>query len=135
MASINQYNLQNLDCASCAEALERDIQGLPGVNFVSINFSTAKLHLDAEDIDSVKEFIRKSEPGLVIMPTATKDKKSSRLTSPAFIRILFSGLLLLIGLLTVTQRAMYVQYLVFGAAYLLTGLEVLLNACAQYPAW
>ena len=125
---INQYDIHNLDCASCASALERDIKELPGVNFVSINFSTAKLHLDAEDVGEVKAYIHKVEPEIIVSTAHEKVEKSNRFTSPAFVRIVFSGLFLVIGLLFASQLNIYWQYGIFGIAYLLTGLEVLLSA-------
>lgn len=128
MTSINQYNIQNLDCASCASTLERAIQDLPGVNFVSINFATAKLHLDAEDVDDVKEHIRKVEPDVIITRADERQGQINRLASPEFFRIVLSGFLLVVGLLLGPNLNTFWKYVVFGVAYLLTGLQVLVGA-------
>lgn len=43
------YLLKNLGCANCAAKMERKIAKLAGVNEVSIQFMTAKMHLELED--------------------------------------------------------------------------------------
>ncbi len=50
-----QYRLENLDCAHCAMEMEEAAKKIPGVDFVSVNFLSMKLTLEAEDniFDSV----------------------------------------------------------------------------------
>ena len=43
------FKLQDLDCAHCAEKMERAIAKLDGVNSVAINFMAQKMVIDAED--------------------------------------------------------------------------------------
>lgn len=43
------FNLEDLDCANCANKMESEIKKIPGVNFASVNFLTQKLVLDADD--------------------------------------------------------------------------------------
>lgn len=43
------FQLCNLDCAVCADKLERAIGKLPGVQTANINFVTQKLTLEADE--------------------------------------------------------------------------------------
>lgn len=44
------FKLEDLDCANCAAALERGINGLDGVNSATVDFMRLKLILDAEEV-------------------------------------------------------------------------------------
>ncbi|MDO5559520.1 MAG: cation transporter [Oscillospiraceae bacterium] len=43
------FNMVDLDCANCAQKMEDAIRKLDGVQFVSVNFLTQKLTLEAKD--------------------------------------------------------------------------------------
>lgn len=43
------YNLEDLDCAVCAQKMEDAIRRLEGVQSVSVSFVRQKLTLEAED--------------------------------------------------------------------------------------
>ena len=51
-----------MDCAHCAEKMERAINKIKGVNEASITFMTQKLFLDADDsrFDEIVEEARKA---------------------------------------------------------------------------
>ena len=59
---MKEFILENLDCADCSIKIENGLKRLKGVNFVSVNFATSKLIVDAEDIDEVIDRIKKIEP-------------------------------------------------------------------------
>ena len=44
------FKLEGLNCANCAEKIEREIKALEGVNFASVNFMTAKMVIDGDDV-------------------------------------------------------------------------------------
>lgn len=46
---VKKYKLNGLDCAHCAEKMEREIKKIDGVISASITFMTGKLALDAEE--------------------------------------------------------------------------------------
>lgn len=62
------YGLEDLDCASCANKMEREIFKLEGVKSASVNFMTQKLTLEVEDsefervMDKVVKVCKKIEP-------------------------------------------------------------------------
>ena len=64
------YIMENLDCANCASKIERKIDSLPGVQEVSITFSTRQLRLTAENPDTLLPEIQKIanslEPDIII---------------------------------------------------------------------
>lgn len=61
------YKIKDLDCAHCAEKMERAIGKIKGVNEASITFMTQKLFIDIEDerieevIEEVVKTIKKIE--------------------------------------------------------------------------
>ncbi len=66
------FKLEGLNCANCAEKIEREIKALEGVNFASVNFMTAKMIIDGDDSrfdDIVKEaqkIVARYEPDVVV---------------------------------------------------------------------
>ena len=64
------YTMENLGCANCASKIERKIASLPGVQEVSITFSTRQLRLTAENPDTLLPEIQKIanslEPDIII---------------------------------------------------------------------
>lgn len=43
------FRMEDLDCANCAAKMERAIAKIDGVTYVSVNFLTQKLTLEADD--------------------------------------------------------------------------------------
>ncbi len=62
------FVLEDLDCANCAAKMEAGIKKLDGVRFVSVNFISQKLTLEADDarfdevLQSAAKLCRKIEP-------------------------------------------------------------------------
>ncbi|MDW7668761.1 MAG: heavy metal translocating P-type ATPase [Bacillota bacterium] len=57
-------NLSGMTCASCANAIEKAVNKLPGIKEVSVNFATEKLNVEFNeretDIQKVKEAVKKA---------------------------------------------------------------------------
>ena len=66
------FKIEGLDCANCAEKLERSINKVEGVNKATISFITQKMiiELDEENKNSImkeiKKVIKKEEPDVTI---------------------------------------------------------------------
>ena len=45
------FKLDEIDCANCARELQDELAKLDGVKFVSVNFMTQKLTLEADDAE------------------------------------------------------------------------------------
>ena len=67
-----KLKIKGLDCANCANELERAIEKIDGVDKVNINFITEKMELEygendkEEVIKKVKKVIKKEEPDVTI---------------------------------------------------------------------
>ena len=60
-----KYNINNLDCASCAREIEESLNDNKDFKNVVVNFSTSKLSYESEKDFSIKELnelIKKVEP-------------------------------------------------------------------------
>lgn len=53
------YKLEELDCANCAAKMEDAIRKIEGVSFVSVNFLTQKLTIEAADSE-FEEIMKKA---------------------------------------------------------------------------
>lgn len=67
------FNLENLDCAHCAQKMEDGIKKISGVNSATVNFFAQKLILDADDerfddiLNEAIKICRKIEPDCEIV--------------------------------------------------------------------
>lgn len=70
-----KFKILNLDCANCANELERHLQKIEELNNVSISFMMQKLTFECneEDIDNaltkIKKVIKKEEPDVILKET------------------------------------------------------------------
>ena len=68
----SKFKINGLDCANCANELERAIQKLDGVESVSISFMTERMEIEYSEtrkdeiIQYVKKTIKKEEPDIMI---------------------------------------------------------------------
>ncbi len=130
------YKLRNLDCASCASKIEDHLSKLENVKFVSVNFANSSMTIDTLNIEMVKAQINKMEPEVevednegVITVVSTSELAENKWTIIKAV----SGLSLLIaGLIFQTEihntPFHIVEYLVFGAGYLIVGWKVISSA-------
>ena len=51
------YVIQNLDCPDCAQKLEQSISKIPGVTWVSLNYTTSKIWFEYEPEEVTREHI------------------------------------------------------------------------------
>ena len=67
------FKLDEIDCANCARELQDELARLDGVKFVSVNFMTQKLTLEADDaefdevLERVIDFTADAEPDCEIL--------------------------------------------------------------------
>ncbi len=133
-----KYSVRNLDCANCAEKIERHLNKLPVVHEASINFATLTLHIDTDDIEAVRREIKRIEPEVELAPASgNQDSRASagkqdfspirELATIAVALVLFVVHLLLQERLHQTPWH-YAEYLVTLTAYFLAGWNVLAGA-------
>lgn len=133
---MKKYKLKNLDCASCATKIEDSLTKMGEVKFVSVNFVHSTMTIDTDDMDKVTSRIKQIEPEVEIEP----DDKGKAMISVSELaenrRTLikaFLGLLLLVSGMVFEDFLHntpyhFLEYLVFGTAYLITGWNVLESA-------
>ncbi|HDO26547.1 MAG TPA: cadmium-translocating P-type ATPase [Bacteroidetes bacterium] len=130
---MKKYKLKNLDCASCASKIEDSLTKMGEVKFVSVNFATASMSIETDDLEKVKKKILEVEPEVELEIAGTGKPEGHRSVFAENKRTIikvFTGLvLLLIGLLFKDElhNTPYhvAEYLVFVTAYLISGWGVL----------
>jgi Cd2+/Zn2+-exporting ATPase len=131
-----KYDLKNLDCANCAAKIESSLKKHPAVKEVSIDFATLTLHIDTNEIDSIRREIKKIEPDVDI--SIPDQDRHSTVPSQKFhpvnevAIVVAAGVLFLIQLLFEQQlhRTPWGlgEYIIAISAYLLAGWNVLAGA-------
>ncbi len=63
--------LEGLDCAHCAAKIEKKVSGMKGVDSCSVNFLTAKMILEVEELsdemfNEIKKVVNKFEPDVEV---------------------------------------------------------------------
>jgi Zn2+/Cd2+-exporting ATPase len=134
----SELKLEGLDCANCAMKIEKGVSTLEGVDACSVNFATLTMTITTSEeqkesvIESAKDKIRKLEPH--INPVSKMDsklgqEKQQRMnadTKKLIIKLgIGTALLILAQLLDVP---MLYQLIIFIAAYLIAGADVVLKA-------
>ena len=125
------YILENLGCANCAAKMEERIQKLPGVKMAAITFATKQLAVAADDTEHLLPEIRKICTSIEseVVVRERQDVKSEKIEKKSpfeenkkdMITIVFGAVLFVAGLLLN-------QPLIFIAAYILLGWEILWTA-------
>ncbi len=68
----SKFKIKGLDCANCANGLERALQKINGIKSVNISFITQKMELEYDEtkkdeiIQNIKKVIKKEEPDVTI---------------------------------------------------------------------
>ncbi len=133
---MNKYRLKNLSCAACAADIENRLGTLEGVRHVSVDFATATLRLDADDVEKAIEEIKKVEPDVEVFDAldAEHDHHGGETfdAKRELARIVIAIAAFILGLIFRPQlhSTPYAigEYLVFGVSYLLSGWNVLFSA-------
>ena len=97
--NVKIYNIEGMDCSSCAKSIENHLNTLPTVNNVTVNFSTGKMKIDHSA--SVEEIISEvSKIGYkASLPTKNEDKQSKKDKNDNRL-VLLSGVLLAFGFIS-----------------------------------
>jgi Cd2+/Zn2+-exporting ATPase len=133
---MKKYKLKNLDCASCASKIEDGLTKLGEVKFVNVNFVHSTLTIDTDDIEKVKSKIKEIEPEVEIEAGDAENKlvSASELAENK-LTVIKAGLGLVFLILGMVFEDFlhntpyhFLEYLVFGTAYLITGWKVIASA-------
>ncbi len=67
------YLLEDLDCAHCAEKIEKEVAKLEGVSESKVTFLTQKLTVEVEEgrvttlLNDIKKIVKKFEPDVTVV--------------------------------------------------------------------
>lgn len=133
---MKKYQLNNLDCASCAAKIEDGLSKMEGVKSCSVNFANSTLQIDAPDIEEVKKKIKEIEPEVIVAEVQNEKpvefKSMLEENKKELIKIFLTILLLAVGLIFEEEihntQYRIAEYLVFIPAYLISGWGVLKGA-------
>lgn len=131
---MKSYRLEGLDCANCAMKIEKGVQKINGVKEATVNFTSGKLTIDAEEDhlatieQETKKVVKELEPDVKVTEI-DKEKVSEHGNEKkrnALFRILFSlaGIALLL-LFDFNEPIRLIGYLLI---YLLIGYDVVKKA-------
>lgn len=132
--------LEGLDCANCALKIENKIKVMDGVKSVSVDFITGKLNIEGKSreldsiIENAKLIIKKIEPDVAVKDEVyklTKEDEEARKhtgdeSKKELIKLGIGGALFASALIFKFPPA--IEFVLFLAAYLIVGGEVLLRA-------
>nr|WP_129690512.1 heavy metal translocating P-type ATPase [Gottfriedia acidiceleris] len=134
----SELKLEGLDCANCAMKIEKGVSTLEGVDACSVNFATLTMTITTSEeqkesvIESAKDKIRVLEPHINPVPKMDsklgqeKQQKMNVETKKLIVKLgVGTALLILAQLLNVP---MLYQLIIFIAAYLIAGADVVLKA-------
>lgn len=134
-----KFHLKNIDCASCAAKIERELNKIKSVDRVTVDFATLTLHVTAADIQTVVAAVNQIDPTIELISDKTLPNKKSRQPAPAQYQpekemvllflagILFAAVLFIENSTNAPPHILIQLPLVF-TAYLLAGWNVIKGA-------
>jgi len=129
-----KYDLEGLDCASCAAKIEGTLREKNFVNEVSLSFATRKLTVISssefrkDDIDKdVESVVHFYEPHVGVYPNDKKRAENKKENVKLKGAILVLGLLMMLVAILIGEDS-YVSILLFVASYILVGHDVVIPA-------
>jgi Cd2+/Zn2+-exporting ATPase len=133
MGTTTSYAIKGLDCASCALKIETALKKLPGVTHAAVDFANLRLHLEATDLERVREEIKRIEPEMEIITPESKsaigEDHADGFSPKRELALLFAALLLF-GVHAFFEDRFHdsgrpvLEYAIALAAYLLAGANV-----------
>ena len=134
------FLLEGLGCANCAAKMEDQIGKLKEISAVHVDFVSRRLsitpeggRLNNETVEKISTIVRDIEPDTKVI-REIKEKQPQNKTSKSeiiahkeeLLKILGSALLLAMGMLFAFPT--WIEFVIFGASYLLVGWEILYRA-------
>ncbi|GGE55880.1 copper-translocating P-type ATPase [Pullulanibacillus camelliae] len=100
--NVRTYDIEGMDCGSCATSIEKHLQTLPSVRSVSVNFSTGKMKIDHEShVEEVISEVAKLgyKASLLSKMSPRKDETLAK-NSAATKMLISTGILIILGLVS-----------------------------------
>lgn len=94
--SVRTYDVEGMDCGSCAISIENHLNNIPDVNNVSVNFSTGKMKVEHEN--SVDEIVSEvSKIGYKASLHTNSKSAEMKKNKEGYRLIILSGILIALG--------------------------------------
>lgn len=131
-----KYDVDGLDCANCANEIEKALRKEPGLESASLSFAAKALYVENPQEERIRRIIGRIEPGVTIAAADSARAKAiggvDAKAGWAIARIAVAGILFVLGsvfhgALHATPRS-WAEYAVLLGAYALIGWPVLLAA-------
>jgi Cd2+/Zn2+-exporting ATPase len=62
------FNVNNVDCPSCAAKIENGLNALDGIDDAVFDFANLTLHVKSDDIKRIIDEVRRIEPEVELVP-------------------------------------------------------------------
>ena len=132
-----KYTLEGLSCAQCAARIEDDLKKIDGLQDVSINFVTRTIEIDPGFEQHLRRTVKKHESDVIVKredEQGARDFFGSRggVFEKKSVLLLAAAGLFAAGLavrnIPGVQNILVLDYILFGAAFLISGWKVLRTA-------
>ena len=126
-----KLNLKGLDCAHCAEKIEKRVNDLKEVEIANLNFSVGKLVVNTNEddknivINKIKSIIKELEPDVIV---ELEDNKTEQNTNYIKDNILLIIGIIIYALALILGEDKSYSLILFIISYLIVGYEVIITA-------
>lgn len=126
-----KLNLTGLDCAHCAEKIEKRVNDLKEVETANLNFSVGKLVVNTNEddkniiINKIKSIIKELEPDVIV---ELEDNKTEQNTNYIKDNILLIIGIIIYALALILGEDKSYSLILFISSYLIVGYEVIITA-------
>ncbi len=127
--NLRTYNVEGMDCGSCARSIEKHLNTISGVKDVSVNFSTGKMKVEHEN--SVDDIISEVSKIGFKASLISKQRQSSDTTQKkeGYGLITLSGIFIALGFIgSYTGVSSLMTTLLYAAAMLISGYKPVKSA-------
>lgn len=128
---MQKYNIWNLDCAGCAEHLEKKLKMIEGFEQCSVSFATNTLYAPNIDIEELRKIIKQIEPKAKISKDAQDETERPRWSLIiGLIAVFFAAIL---SLHFLQNKWVHISsYILLALVYLIAGKSVFLGAYENF---
>ncbi|MCS0543409.1 cation transporter, partial [Aeromonas veronii] len=126
--NVRIFNVEGMDCGSCAKSIENHLNTIPAVKNVSVNFSTGKMKIEHDNnvADIISEVSKIGYKASLF--TSKKSNKSPKSLSGNG-GIIFSGILIAVGFISsFTGISTLLTTLMYAVAMVISGYKPVKSA-------
>ncbi|WP_435367781.1 heavy metal translocating P-type ATPase [Metabacillus litoralis] len=126
---VKTYNVEGMDCGSCAKSIENHLNTIPGVKSVNVNFSTGKMKVEHENGE--EEIISEVSKIGFKASLLSKNSKQTQLTKKNNDNglIIMSGILIALGFIgSYTGISSMMSNLLYAVAMVISGYKPVKSA-------